>query len=369
MAGRDHEHELEALRDELSQVDRELLEVAARRASLVQRIGACKSRAGRPTRDFARERQVIERARADATELGIDPDLAESLMLSLIRASLTTQERARVAEAGAGAGRSALVIGGAGKMGTWFGRFLAAQGFDVRTADPAGPTDELPWRADWTSVAVDEDVVVVATPLRQTDAVLHGLAEHRPPGLVFDVASLKTPIRSGLQALVQAGVRATSVHPMFGPDAALLSGRHVVFVDLGVPAATAEAQALFEPTMARRVQMGLDEHDRVAATVLGLSHAVNLSFFTALARTGADVPRLASVSSTTFEAQLDVARRVSGENPHLYYDIQHLNAHGLEALDALLAAVTEVRQAVVEADEAGFVALMERGQRALSERR
>ena len=57
----------------------------------------------------------------------------------LIRGSLTTQERIRVAAGGQGSGRTALVIGGAGKMGRWFVEFLASQGYVVTVADPAGP--------------------------------------------------------------------------------------------------------------------------------------------------------------------------------------------------------------------------------------
>jgi prephenate dehydrogenase len=34
----------------------------------------------------------------------------------------------------------------------------------------------------------------------------------------------------------------TSLHPMFGPDTELLSGRHVIFIDLGNAEALSEAQ-------------------------------------------------------------------------------------------------------------------------------
>ena len=94
---------------------------------------------------------------------------------------------------------------------------------------------------------------------------------------------------------------------MFGPDTELLSGRHVIFVDLGVPEATAAARALFEPTMATLVEMDLESHDRLIAYVLGLSHALNIAFFTALAESGEAAPQLATLSSTTFDAQLGVA--------------------------------------------------------------
>ena len=120
----------------------------------------------------------------------------------------------------------------------------------------------------------------------------------------------------------------TSLHPMFGPDTELLSGRHVIFIDLGNEAALKEAQELFAPTMAERVVMGLDEHDRLIAYVLGLSHALNIAFFTALAESGEAAPRLAKLSSTTFDSQMEVASRVAAESPDLYFEIQSLNDYG-----------------------------------------
>ena len=176
------------------------------------------------------------------------------------------------------------------------------------------------------------------------------LALRRPPGVIFDVGSLKSPLRAGLLALKSHGCKVTSVHPMFGPDTELLSGRHVVFVDLGNEAALAAARELFAPTMAEQVVMSLDEHDRLIAYVLGLSHALNIAFFTALAESGEAAPKLARMSSTTFDAQLDVASRVAQESPELYYEIQSLNDYGAESLEALSQAVERLRTAVLSQD-------------------
>ena len=158
-----------------------------------------------------------------------------------------------------------------------------------------------------------------------------------------------------------AGVQVTSLHPLFGPDTELLSGRHVVLIDLGVEAANAAARALFAATMATVVTMDLARHDQVMATVLGLSHALNIGFFTALAESGEPVGALQELSSTTFDRQLAVAAPVARENPHLYFEIQHLNPYGLEALDRLVGALERIRAAVRLGDEAGFRILMERG--------
>lgn len=360
---------LDDLRRRLTELDREFIALAAERQALSKEVARVKRSTGHPTRDYGRERDVIMGARNVATELGVSPALAEELLRLLIRSSLTTQEQASVAAHGAGNGRRALVIGGGGKMGRWFVHFLTSQGFAVEVADPQGGTDGLPGVTDWRSSELTHDFIVLATPLALTDAILRDLALRRPSGVVFDVGSLKSPLRAGLMALKSHGCRVTSVHPMFGPDTELLSGRHVIFVDLGHAEALSAARELFGPTMAEQVVMSLDDHDRLIAYVLGLSHALNIAFFTALAESGEAAPKLARMSSTTFDAQLDVATCVAQESPDLYFEIQSLNDYGADSLEALAKAVERIRTAVLSRDQGTFAALMRQGRDYLEDRR
>lgn len=359
---------LEELRERLSALDAQLLGLVAERQRLSREVAEAKRATGLGTRDYQRERDVLLRARATAQALDLSPDLAEAVLRLLIRGSLTTQERLRVAAGGRGSGRSALVIGGAGKMGRWFSEFLASQGYSVTVADPAGRLEGFNCAADWRESSLDQDLIVVATPLKIADTVLQELAVRKPRGVVFDIGSLKSPLRQGLRAMSEAGCRITSVHPMFGPDTELLSGRHVIFVDVGSPDALEEARGLFASTMAERVTMTLDEHDRLIAYVLGLSHALNIAFFTALANSGEAAPRLAQLSSTTYDAQVDVATRVSSESPELYFEIQSLNDYGRESLKALRDAVERLWHAVSDGDAAGFAAMMRQGREYLAGR-
>lgn len=356
-----HDPRLDELRVSLSALDARLLELLTERQRLSLEVGRIKSELGRSTRDFGREKVVLDLARARATDLGLDPRLAERVMVQLIESSLSVQELDRVARSATGTGQRALLLGGSGKMGRWFAGFLAAQGWAVEVADPQEGPPGVPRRERWQDGPLDHDLIVVATPLHATNEALLALAAARPPGVVFDVGSLKTPLRAGLEALVSAGVRVTSVHPMFGPDTSLLSGRHVLFVDVGVPEATEVARALFSETMAERVDVDLDTHDRLVAFVLGLSHALNLAFNTALGEAGADLPLLSRISSTTFDAQLAVSSRVAQENPQLYYEIQALNAYGLTSLGALRNAVHALHEAVRTQSEDRFVELMLEG--------
>lgn len=361
---------LDQLRSDLGAVDRELLKLVATRQRLASEIGRVKRERGIPTRNYRQETEVIERARTAAAEHGVSPDTAAELMLLLIRSSLTVQEQDLVAATGEGSGRRVLVIGGAGKMGRWTARFLRSQGFAVEIADPSATPDSVDTiYTDWHQAALDHDIIVVAAPLAISNDILHELAELAPRGLIFDIGSLKSPLRSGLLACRDAGLTITSVHPMFGPDTELLTGRHVIFVDLGVEDANRQARELFANTMALQVAMDLDSHDRLIAYILGLSHALNIAFFTALAESGESAPKLAQLSSTTFDAQLGIAARVAEESPHLYFEIQHLNDYGTESLSALLYAVERIRSVVRAGDAAGFRALMERGRDYLRARR
>jgi len=353
--------DLDELRARLTRLDEQLLELIAERQAIVDEVGKYKRSEGRATRDFAREKVVIDGARERAAALGLAPDLAEQLMTMLIRSSLTKQERARVKAEGQGSGHKALVIGGAGKMGQWFVNFLDSQGYEISVADPGGNVAGVEAIERWQDAGDDFAVTVIATPLGATAAVLEEMAERGWQGLVFDVGSLKSPLIPGLRAMAAAGCQVTSVHPMFGPDAELLSDKHVLFLDAGCADATAAARALFASTMALQTEMSLEDHDRLIAYVLGLSHALNIAFFSVLAESGEDVPRLETISSTTFDAQLDVARRVASENPRLYFEIQSLNQFGMEPLEGLLTAVGKIAETVKAGDEQAFVALMENG--------
>jgi chorismate mutase / prephenate dehydrogenase len=359
---------LDELRLKLNALDAQLLGIIAERQALGIEIARVKRETGLPTRDFRREREVLLRARDNAIRHGISAELGEEIMRLLIRGSLTTQEREQMSAQGQGSGRTALVIGGAGKMGRWFANFLTAQGYAVTIADISGAVAGYGYVADWRTDSLNQDLIVVATPIKIANEVLLALAQRQPRGVVFDLGSLKTPLRAGLNALRDAGVKVTSVHPMFGPATELLSERHVIFIDMGNAESLLTAQELFASTMAKRVVMSLDEHDRLIAYVLGLSHALNISFFTALANSGEDAQRLASLSSTTYDAQIDIATDVSAESPELYFEIQQLNQYGQESLKALRAAVDKVCGIVDAQDAAGFKSLMLQGREYLAGR-
>ncbi|AKS41598.1 prephenate dehydrogenase/arogenate dehydrogenase family protein [Wenzhouxiangella marina] len=352
---------IEALRKRLDSIDATLVTLAAERQRIVSEIGRSKQSEGRQLRDFRREREVLDHVRARALSEGLDPELAEDLLKRLIEASLTRQEQERGRLSGRGSGRRALVIGAAGRLGRWLSAFLDNQGFDLLLADPSYALDGENRFRDWRDAPKHVDLVVLATPIAVTAELLEALAAAGHPGLVIDVASIKSPLIGPLRRATAAGLSVCSVHPMFGPSTQLLSGRHVLFMDVGCPAAVDQAEALFSETMAELKRIDIEQHDRLIAWVLGLSHALNIAFFSALAESGVPAEELASLSSTTFDRQLAIARDVASESPELYFEIQRLNEHGAVSREALSSALKTLTERLAQDDEAGFRRLMLQG--------
>ena len=88
---------LDDLRKRLNSIDRQLLTLVAERKAVSHEVARVKRTAGRPTRDYEREREVIVGVRAIAKELDISPGLAEDLLRTrLFVPRSTTQEKASV---------------------------------------------------------------------------------------------------------------------------------------------------------------------------------------------------------------------------------------------------------------------------------
>ena len=346
--------ELLELRQRLDEIDTGIIDLIAERQAVVTTIGEHKLKTGLPLRHYEREREVIERGMERAESRGLSGTVARDILETLIHYSLSKQETHKLVQSDHGQGQHALVIGGLGRMGVWMSRYLDMVGYRVDVADLA--SDDTPFNRvdDWEAEAGKYDLIVVAVPLRPSNDILLRLARVRPECLIFDIGSLKSPMREGLDALRESGCRACSVHPMFGPDEIGLSGRHILFVDVGSQEAVREARALFAHTAADCVELSLEEHDEVMAWVLGLSHLVNIAFASTLAESGEAVPLLRQISSSTFNAQLEVATQVISENPHLYYEIQQGNENTVEVTNHFRKVLNELACAVAEGDEPAF---------------
>jgi chorismate mutase/prephenate dehydrogenase len=347
------EESLKDLRDKIRMLDLELVALAAQRVVLARRVADIKSRQGISTVDYAQERAVLDRARSAAREQGLDPRVAEDLFTRLIRASVSAQVEERIRSAALGAGQSAVVIGGAGRMGRWLRRFLAALGYTTGVIDPAAsPEDDALAR----QLLPRAELVMCSVPPAAIAHVYDELAANLPAGVVVDIASIKTPVIRPIRTLQRAGVRVASIHPMFGPSAVLLRDADVVICDTGDAEATLMIERLFQPTTARLVRLDLADHDRIMADLLSLAHATAIAFSLSLP------PAEHPVHSTTFQALEALAAAVVRESPEVYYEIQAGNPHSMEALERLRTGLDRIVAAIKNHDLEEFQSMFDEGQ-------
>jgi chorismate mutase/prephenate dehydrogenase len=208
----------------------------------------------------------------------------------------------------------------------------------------------------WTTEA---SIVLLATPPEAIPGLLEGFATSGFGGAVCDIASLKGHLAAPVRRAVAAGLAVTSIHPMFGPSARTLSDKVICVCDCGRPDATARVVELFAETAATLVPLEFEEHDRVIAYVLGLSHLTNLLFTKVLAAGSTRFGDIDRVGSTTFHAQVDTARTVLGEDPDLYFAIQRLNQFTPDLYDAVRQEFEELAAWVLDGDRDRFAAMME----------
>ncbi|MFQ6103314.1 MAG: prephenate dehydrogenase/arogenate dehydrogenase family protein [Candidatus Glassbacteria bacterium] len=352
--------ELDRLREKISQIDRDIIGLIAERLDVVNEIAAVKIGSRRPIRDYRVEREVIQRMRSRCNELGIDPAIGRLLARLLIGSAIRAQEGIvdRVYE---GIHKRILIMGGHGRMGQWFLRYVNSMGHRVSVFDPAGPVEGFDYEEDPGKAIRNADMVLLSTPLGISGTILEEVVSFDPGGIIFDICSLKSHLLHHIRAAVRAGIRITSLHPMFGPRVRTLMERNVILCRCGCAEADQEVKRLFEGTEANLIEMDIEEHDERMAYVLGMCHAVNIMFSEMLFRSGKPLADLLKVASSTFTKQIKTTRDVAFEAADLYYEIQTLNDHTPEVFELFLKAAEEVHQAVREKDPVRFAEIMKRG--------
>ena len=347
---------VDGIRWKIEELDNEILDLIKKRMRAALYMGGEKVRKGWPIRNIKVEEQVVARYLERAEDVGISESAAREIATILIRESVEAQGRMPRP----GKPTDVLIVGGSGKMGQWFVRFLTERGHKVKVFDivPSKDENSVP---SLNAGVKEAGIIIVATPISAAKEVLEQVVALKPKGTVFDISSIKSPVIPVIRAAAEDGLEICSLHPMFGPDADSIFNRNILVCDCGSPQATESVTALFDGAGARIITIPLEVHDELMSYVLGLSHAVNIAFFRTLAKTGIGYDRLEQVSSTTFRSQAGTSKRVANESPDLYYEIQHLNPYSQRCLELLREAVLEIETSAMDDDKNRFVEMMKEG--------
>lgn len=215
---------------------------------------------------------------------------------------------------------------------------------------------------DWADALNGADLVLLATPVGQMEAVFTALAPHLGPGTVItDGGSTKSDVvvaaRAGLGNKVGQFVPG---HPIAGAEkSGVAAARPDLYVDKRVVltalaensgADVAKVQSAWEACGAKVSHLAPEEHDRVFAAVSHLPHL--LAF--ALVHDFAQRPNSDQLFGFAAGGFRDFTR-IASSHPEMWRDICVANRHALlRELDAYMMELMRTRVLLAGADAAGL---------------
>jgi chorismate mutase/prephenate dehydrogenase len=355
-------NEIEKLRKEVKRVDREIIKLIGKRLSITKTIGGKKKERGIPLRDWKVEKEVIKNALTTASKVGLSPLLIKTIMQDIITESRIQQEILHYSSY-RGDKEDILIIGGLGEMGRWFANFFANQGHNVLIYDLKGKSKNFKNYHNLKEAVMNSTCILIATPFEIMPEIIQKIIKLDFKGTVFDIASLKDPLKDSIKRALKSGISYTSIHPMFGPKVSTLSDRIICLCDCGNRKANEKVKNFFKDTSATLVHLPIEEHDEAISYILALSHIINILFMKVLLDGEYKISELRKIASTTFTSQMKTTKGVITENPHLYYAIQKFNPYKNKLYNSLEKALKYLKESVLNGRKENFIRVMKEGKK------
>lgn len=342
--------ELTALRDQIDEVDKALLDLLAKRLSLVAEVGEVKSRYGLPIYVPEREASMLASRRREAELLGVPPDLIEDVLRRVMRESYASENDKGFKTLHPGL-RPVVIVGGKGKMGRLFEKMLTLSGYQVKTLDK----EEWPQAG---SLLADAGMVIISVPIHLTEKVIADLPPLPEDCILVDLASVKN---GPLQAMLAAhSGPVLGLHPMFGPDSGSLAKQVVVWCDGRQPEAYQWFLEQIQVWGARLHRISAVEHDQNMAFIQALRHFATFAYGLHLAEENVQLEQLLALSSPIYRLELAMVGRLFAQDPQLYADIIMSSENNLALIKRYYQRFGEAIQLLEQGDKQAFVASFRR---------
>lgn len=210
------------------------------------------------------------------------------------------------------------IIGAGGHMGTWMCRYFVGPKYEVTGYDDDESIvfpKSVKKGSSLVGAILAADYVVLCTPTRKTPEIIRLIAkEMKREAYLIDISSQKVKTSSSLSH-VPAKVTPICIHPMFGNGVKSPKGQNIISVPIkDAKKELAIAKSLFPD--ATFVTIDSTEHDKRVATILGLTHLLNMVFSSIISKD--EKPSLTyKMSSSTFRIQKALSDSIMSETPDL----------------------------------------------------
>lgn len=337
---------LQKLRAQIDETDQALLALLAKRLQLVAEVGKVKHQHGLPIYVPEREAAMLSARRQEAEKMGLSPDLIEDVLRRVMRESYHSENQYGFKTVNPEI-KKIVVVGGRGKLGGLFARYLSNSGYRVEILD----------RDDWqqaVQIIEGANMVLVSVPITVTESVIEKLQPYlHPEMLLADLTSVKTAPMAKMMEVHQGAV--VGLHPMFGPDIASMAKQVIAVCEGRYPERYQWLLDQFYIWGVRLYQVTPQEHDHSMTYIQALRHFSTFANGLHLSQQPVQLKNLLALSSPIYRLELAMIGRLFAQDPALYADIIMDKAENLEVIKTLQKSYQQALQFFENGDKQGFI--------------
>lgn len=339
--------QLGELRDEIDELDSELVALLVKRRAVTTKVGLLKSEVGMPIFAPEREANLLKVRRQQATDAGLSPELIEDILRRLMQDSYVSQDASGYRCVNVDC-KKVVVIGGAGQLGRIFVDLFTRSSYQVQTLE----------KADWPNSAdilADASLVIVAVPIRLTAMIIKKLSQLPKDCILADVTSIKeAPLYEMMK--VHAGP-VLGLHPMFGPDVTGLVKQTIIACEGRYPEKYHWLLEQFQVWGAKIYPVEAHAHDQAMSMVQVMRHFSTIAYGYHLMAEGVDIAQLVEMSSPIYRLELIMVGRLFAQDPVLYTDIIFSNQDNIAMMKRFAYRFLELLEDVQLNDKDAFTTM------------
>jgi len=341
----DFEQKLLILRNEIDDIDSQLVALLAKRLAVTTKVGELKSTEGKPIFSAVREKSMIENRRNQAQAIGVSPDLIEDILRRLMRDSYISQDVSGY-QCVNPACKTVVVIGGHGQLGSVFVDLFKRSGYEVAIIG------EKDWPIE-PRLLEQASLVIVAVPISFTTEVIQQLDNLPKTCVLADFTSVKDSPLKNMLSVHQGPV--VGLHPMFGPDVTGLIKQTIIACDGRLSQDYQWLLQQFEVWGAKVYSVSASEHDKAMSMVQVMRHFSTITYGYHLMEEGVELESLIEMSSPIYRLELIMVGRLFAQDPSLYADIIFSNKNNINMMKRFAQRFLTLLEDVESDNKSSFV--------------
>ena len=237
------------------------------------------------------------------------------------------------------------VIGGTGRMGTWFSHILEPHCREIIRVGRSNPIT--------SDQAAACDVLVFSVPIKEIVKVIRKIAPLvSEDAMLMDLTSIKAKPMAAMLHYSRAEV--VGAHPLFGPGKMGESKKTCVLCEGRGEAGMVWIRKILESSGVNVLVSTPEVHDHVMGMIQGANHFASLAFAICMARSGYSIDTLEGFATPAFQTRMDRVKNMMGQPGELFGSLLMENPSALGFVSDYLEGAREILAMVKQGDTKEF---------------